>query len=457
MRLARSQTGLASVELVLITPVLLLMMYIMVHSAKTMLTYEKRVIESRNAAYLTELYEGGEIQWIDRQWRTADESARDLEETLATGAQIASVAETIYDFRPIRPGNIPFLNGFPVQRYAMESSAGTEFYDEMIQTTRDDMDAYSAVDDPNIMTDKIRQLSNVLTNDNSKSGATVGVSVSGFVGPLGVFQPSNGRLTMRAYHTVDFSNKLDLLDPKLNSQDVIDEGYNLKAGYSDELEQMSAWEGQGDLFAGVFANTSTTEIAELGAFDVPVPNPPNVDTGIVADAGGDALDQAYADYVNNGGTKSFSRWFNSDAVEDPYNFTVNELRQFASDRNWVDPATEETLWPPNNGFDGTPRAVTITAADNLIIDRFSSRPPSSDTGSFFGTDGASFESRAMFGDESDYGTPYRYRVVGDLQVLTGNAAPWFGQPGGAPQYLLNYNPRKTIQQLIDEGVLELIP
>jgi len=282
MRSEQRQAGLASVEMMLIVPVLLLMMYIMVHSAKTMVTYEKRIIESRNAAYLTELYEGGEIQAIDRAWRTADETIQAGEQALADGFEELEQLQNLYEFNTIRTGDLPFVNGIPIQRYAMESSEGHDFYDEMIISTRDEMDDFSPTDDPNIMTDKIRNLSKVLTNDYSKSGATVGVSVSAYVGPLGNFTPFNGYITMRDRHTADFSNKMDLLDHRTNSQDVIDDGYNLKEGYSEELKEMLEWDDSdpADLFAGVFADTSNTEIAELGAFNVPIPEPVDVTVGI---------------------------------------------------------------------------------------------------------------------------------------------------------------------------------
>ena len=44
-----------------------------------------------------------------------------------------------------------------------------------------------------------------------------------------------------------------------------------------------------------------------------------------------------------------------------------------------------------------------------------------------------------------------YIVNQDLTVLAGEAAPWFGQPGGGTQYLLPL----TIQQLLDLGVLSI--
>lgn len=44
-----------------------------------------------------------------------------------------------------------------------------------------------------------------------------------------------------------------------------------------------------------------------------------------------------------------------------------------------------------------------------------------------------------------------YIVNQDLTVLAGEAAPWFGQPGGGTQYLLPL----TIQKLLDLGVLSI--
>jgi len=264
----KRQIGMASVELMLVVPFLLLFMIIMVNSAKTMLLYEKRVIESRNAAYLVELYEGGEPKGLDNRRESADEKIQALEKIAVDLFDRTAAVRSALEFEITQGDVITLPLGASVMRYATTSENRHDFYENMVQTTRDEMDEFSDEDDPNIMTDKIRKLSKVLTNDYSRSGATTGVSVSAFQGPLGKFQPTGGYLAMRDYHTADFSNKLDLFERHINSDHAISEGYNLKAGYSKEMETML---GPDELFLDVFADTSIEAIAELGAIGLVIP------------------------------------------------------------------------------------------------------------------------------------------------------------------------------------------
>ena len=46
-------------------------------------------------------------------------------------------------------------------------------------------------------------------------------------------------------------------------------------------------------------------------------------------------------------------------------------------------------------------------------------------------------------------TPDSYVIKKPLKVLAGQAAPWFGQPGGGTQYLLP----KRIEALIRKGIM----
>jgi hypothetical protein len=92
---------------------------------------------------------------------------------------------------------------------------------------------------------------------------------------------------------------------------------------------------------------------------------------------------------------------------------------------WIG-AQGQIKWPPDAGFAGAPVANTVPKG--ALIDRFGG-----DTGTFFSPRGQSFAARAL---------PYVcaqmaytvYRLDQPLDVLSGTAAPWFGEPGGAVQY-----------------------
>jgi len=49
--------------------------------------------------------------------------------------------------------------------------------------------------------------------------------------------------------------------------------------------------------------------------------------------------------------------------------------------------------------------------------------------------------------------PYiQYEVVKPIEVNAGKAAPWFGQPGLGTQYEFS----KSIQELVDDGILRVV-
>jgi hypothetical protein len=103
------------------------------------------------------------------------------------------------------------------------------------------------------------------------------------------------------------------------------------------------------------------------------------------------------------------------------------------------------IYPPNNGFDGTPTNTTLQPGTK--IDRYGGNPD----GKFFSDPGTPFSNRAMPGSTppSQYAV---YEVLKPLNVQSGKIAPWFGQPGGGTQYLTE----KEVTYLIEKGYLRKI-
>ncbi|QMV14615.1 RHS repeat-associated core domain-containing protein [Vibrio spartinae] len=98
-------------------------------------------------------------------------------------------------------------------------------------------------------------------------------------------------------------------------------------------------------------------------------------------------------------------------------------------------------WPPNDGFatrhgDVLREQITLQPGDTL--DRFGGWYENGkfrDKGSYFADMGVPFENRALPPETKL--SPYRkYEVVEPFNVEGGPIAPWFGEPGGARQYLV---------------------
>lgn len=106
--------------------------------------------------------------------------------------------------------------------------------------------------------------------------------------------------------------------------------------------------------------------------------------------------------------------------------------------SWPDGTHPGTL---PDGFASPPVARTLDVG--TVIDRYGG-----ERGRFFSPEGAPFETRALPNDPAQ--TPYaRYEVVKPLPVQSGEALPWFGEPGGATQYKTEL----TVRQLLDQGYL----
>lgn len=125
---------------------------------------------------------------------------------------------------------------------------------------------------------------------------------------------------------------------------------------------------------------------------------------------------------------------NSKSLDDLYQagkLTMDEARTLAKHANWKD-ATNQWIWPPDNGFHNPPRAHILEAGQELVIDRFGSP-----RGRFVSPADEAIEARALAPDTDLSSANYhRYRVEGDIKVDAGIATPWFDQPGGAIQYKL---------------------
>ncbi|WP_341486152.1 glycohydrolase toxin TNT-related protein [Thioclava sp. GXIMD4215] len=116
---------------------------------------------------------------------------------------------------------------------------------------------------------------------------------------------------------------------------------------------------------------------------------------------------------------------------------------------WFDPDTGELRWPPNDGFDAAPTSETLSPGTRL--DRFSSRVGLDDTGRYLSPEGADFSSRALPYDISTQQHAV-YEVMQDLPVSAGKAAPWFGETGGATQYMLD----RPLNELIENQIIRQV-
>lgn len=268
--------------MVLVVPILLMLMYIMVFSAKTMLLYGQRTIEARNGAYAIELYNGGNPTALDEFKQGLDEGFQTAEAELAEVEEaLGSIGLSASDYIPDEV--LGFLQQVPVQRYGYIPDDSKNFYNTMLRTTRDEMDDYSTTDDPEIVKEeKIKNLSSILDNEYSKSGYTVGVGVSAFVGALGKFHPFTGHFTMRNTHFADFATQLELHDYNLNNQEAIDNGYDLKRGYSVEMEAML---DPKLIFTTIFADPEPDPLETPPPFELPFPVPVDPTVGIVPGGG----------------------------------------------------------------------------------------------------------------------------------------------------------------------------
>lgn len=108
-------------------------------------------------------------------------------------------------------------------------------------------------------------------------------------------------------------------------------------------------------------------------------------------------------------------------------------------------------WPPNGGFINTSKRI-LKPGD--IIDRYGGRIENgkfTDTGKYFGIDGASFESRALQ-ESAKNGFYNKYEIIKELPVVEGKAIPWFGKEGMGTQFLTG----EGVDDLIKNGYIKKI-
>lgn len=107
---------------------------------------------------------------------------------------------------------------------------------------------------------------------------------------------------------------------------------------------------------------------------------------------------------------------------------------------WLD-QKGNIIWPDDYGFEGNP--VKVLLQPGMLIDRYGS-----EYGTFVCPEGVPYEMRSLApGSENK---PYNiYRVLKPIEVMAGEIAPWFGQPGGGTQYMFD----RSIFDLIEAGIL----
>ena len=133
----------------------------------------------------------------------------------------------------------------------------------------------------------------------------------------------------------------------------------------------------------------------------------------------------------------------ADEPTEPAPRPKNSGPQLRSDlgNEWLD-ESGNPKWPPNNGAAGPEEPGILQKG--TTIDRYGG-----EGGSFASKPEASYAQRSLPYDPAT--VPYRqYEVLKPLPTMESEAAPWFDQPGGAPQYRFD----KSIRDLVDEGFLK---
>lgn len=122
-----------------------------------------------------------------------------------------------------------------------------------------------------------------------------------------------------------------------------------------------------------------------------------------------------------------------------------EKKEVFDNPKYFDQETGEIHYPPNEGFKGEPKLVTLP--ESYQIDRYGR-----ETGYFVAPAGTPFEQRSLdpYASQTEY---HRYEVLKPIEgVKSGEIAPWFDEPGGGKQHILN----DSIEDLCDKGYLKRI-
>jgi hypothetical protein len=239
------------------------MMHITVSSAKMLAVYQQRIIESRNAAYDTELYGYGQPDIVDNGIEWLDDKNKRIEEIVEAAYEVSLGSVDQGTFRGLDTSRI---TGKLVDSYSTTPDNTTAFYNTMVKSTIDDMNSYRVEKDGNpvLMTPKIKRLYAPLREEDTKSGTTIGVAYSQYFSAAGIFHVGFQPYFQRTYHTADFSTTLHV-EPskkehcKKNKNKAREP--DLRVGYNNEMEEVLNPER---LFTSVFPdpcanNTSTAE------------------------------------------------------------------------------------------------------------------------------------------------------------------------------------------------------
>ncbi|MBF0776803.1 MULTISPECIES: TNT domain-containing protein, partial [unclassified Streptococcus] len=130
-----------------------------------------------------------------------------------------------------------------------------------------------------------------------------------------------------------------------------------------------------------------------------------------------------------------------------YSPDANLYRKYKSvfdNPKYYDQKTGSINWPQNDGFDGTPKNISLQPGTR--IDRYGS-----DYGTFTSPEGVPYEQRAV-APGTDLKAYSIFEVVEPLEVRAGKVAPWFDEPGGGLQYLLP----DSVDELLEKNIVRRI-
>ncbi len=207
LHLRSTQSGLASLELMLTAPILLSICYLIFRITDTAALWEQRIIESRNAAYRTEIYNTGNQDFIDTAFKGYETVIGNL---------------TVQDDKEGRD-----YGNNRVKRYSTSESQTTyqTLVDEPRQTNKNKYMRPRAIRDLTSTLDDTQKI---------KIDSTVGVGFSYYYSPVGrlknmfleyqddsVVKLDN---VLREKHYADFANNLDLSSNR-----------SLCTGYDDQM------------------------------------------------------------------------------------------------------------------------------------------------------------------------------------------------------------------------------
>jgi hypothetical protein len=105
----------------------------------------------------------------------------------------------------------------------------------------------------------------------------------------------------------------------------------------------------------------------------------------------------------------------------------------------VNPITGKTMWPKNNGFNGSPERTILKGG--TTFDRYGD-----ETGRFAAPDGTPFDSRSL-PPNAKLSPLTTYKVVNPLPAYQGTSSGsfWFNSSGGGTQYMFDYNINYLLQ------------